>query len=168
MEKKVHNIPEKVLVDHYDLQVILFLVKQLGAFCSTCEKEFKFNLSTLQHEILGHICCKECHVFHYCSKKCHQYKQLFKSKETYAACKTITDKKAEWKWQILQKISLPITARLKILSIRGKYDPQICAKCELYKECGSKYGQYTGCQITKYCSKKCQKQHWMKHKSVCP
>ena len=40
----------------------------------------------------------------------------------------LTDKKAKWKWQILQKISLPITARLKILSIRGKYDPQMCAK----------------------------------------
>ena len=59
MEKKVHNIPEKVLIDHYDLQVILFLVKQLGAFCSTCGKEFKFNLSTLQHENLGHVHCTE-------------------------------------------------------------------------------------------------------------
>ena len=53
------------------------------------------------------------------------------------------------------------------MSTRGKYDPQMCAKCELYKEHGSKYGQCTGCQITKYCSKKCQKQQWTKHKSVC-
>ena len=117
MEKKVCNIPEEVLVDHYDLQVILFLVKQLGTFCTTCEKEFKFNLSTLQHEKQGHIHCTECRVFHNCSKK-----------------------KTKWKWQILQKISLPITARLKILLIRGKYDPQMCAKCELYKEHGLKYG----------------------------
>ena len=138
MEKKVHDIPEKVLVDHYILQVTLFLVKQLGTFCSTCENKFKCNLSTLQHEKLGHIHCMDCCVFHYCSKKCHQYKQLFKSKETHATCITITNKKAKWKQQILQKISLPITARLKILSIRGKYDPQMCVKCEL--EHGSKYG----------------------------
>ena len=78
----------------------------------------------------------DCHVFHYCSKKCHQYKQPFKGKETHATCITITNKKAKWKQQILQKISLLITARLKILLIRGKYDPQMCAKFELYKEHG--------------------------------
>ena len=153
IEKKVNDIPEKVLINHCDLQVILFLVRQLGSFCSTCEKEFRFNVSTLQHENLGHICCMECHVFHYCSKNCFQNRQLFIHKEASASCKTITNKKAKWKLQILQKISLPITARLKILSIRGKYDLQMCSKCELYKECGSKYGRCTGCQITKYCSK---------------
>ena len=140
MEKKYHDIPEKVLVDHDDLQVILFHVKQLGTLCTTCEKEFKFNLSTLQHEKLGHICCTECHVFHYCSEKYFQNWQLYIHKEAYTTCKTITNKKAKWKQQILQKISLPITARMKILSIRGKYDPQMCANCEIYKEHGSKCG----------------------------
>ena len=140
MKKKVHDIPEKVLVNHYELQVILFLVRQLGSFCTTCEKEFKFNMSTLQHEKLGHIHCTECCTFHYCSKNCSQNQQLFIHKEASASCKTNTNRKAKWKQQILQKISLLITARSKILSIRGKYDPQMCAKCELNKEHGSKYG----------------------------
>ena len=56
---------------------------------------------------------------------------------------------------------------MRILLIRCEYDPLMCDSCEIYKEHGSKFGQCTGCKITKYCSKKCQKQHWTKHKSVC-
>ena len=140
MAKKIHDIPEKVFVNHYELQVILFLVRQLGSFCTTCEKKFQFDILNLQHEKLGHIYCTECHMFHYCSKNCSQNWQLFICKEASTSCKTITNKKAKWKWQILQKISLPITARSKMLSIRGKYNPHMCSKCELYEECRSKYG----------------------------
>ena len=68
-------------------------------------------------------------------------------------CKEITEKEAKWKWEILQTINVPITARIRISCFRHIYDPQQCPNCEIYKEHGSKFGTCTGCNIAKYCSK---------------
>ena len=95
MEEKVkHNVPEE-LVEHEDLQILLFSVRQLGTLCTTCHKEFKFDMSTLKHEELGHIRCNECCVFHYCSDQCSQNGLVFNEPKAQATCKEITEKKAK-------------------------------------------------------------------------
>ena len=70
MEEKVERNISEELVGHEDLQILLFSVRQLATLCTTCHKEFKFDMSTLKHEELGHVKCSQCFVFHYCSNQC--------------------------------------------------------------------------------------------------
>ena len=42
-----------------------------------------------------------------------------------------------------------------------------CVKCQKIEQCGKPFARCSGCQLVRYCSKDCQKQHWKEHKALC-
>ena len=42
-----------------------------------------------------------------------------------------------------------------------------CAKCLKTEQCEKPFPRCSGCQLVRYCSRKCQKQHWGEHKVLC-
>lgn len=105
--------------------------------CNGCQKSFKFDD---KHP------CERCHIEWYCSKECRSlFKESHKEKcdlrqlDAKEVRKTIVDKYDA-------KESTNILAGLCI-----------CGKVANF--------QCSVCKRIKYCSKKCQTQHWVKHKS---
>ncbi len=42
-----------------------------------------------------------------------------------------------------------------------------CVKCQKIEQCGKPFARCSGCQLVRYCSRDCQKQHWKEHKALC-
>ena len=62
---------------------------------------------------------------------------------------------------------LPINPRIRILLIRCDFDPQKYANCKKYKEFGTTLQHCKTCEISKYCSTKCEEEHLEEHQTVC-
>lgn len=43
----------------------------------------------------------------------------------------------------------------------------ICAKCLKSEQCENSFPRCSSCQLVRYCSRECQKQHWREHKVLC-